>query len=293
MNNISRALVRLKASLVLVSSNKSLLLYPVFGMCINLGLLAGIVVAFIRYFPTTVSDRNEVLLIVLACLCLAIFNLISIFASATFFTAVNLALEGNRPSLRVVWKKVYARRRSLFAWWLFATGVFFVIALVRMGIEKILGIFGKGADSIIGIIATEALGIGWSFATYFAVQLIMTHGTNPIDTLKQSAGLIRRSWGERLVGNGGIGLFGLAAFMLSGMLIVTPINYLIYRLSGTETSVMYAIVAALVFGIVISTTIILSATMSAIFDASLFRYAETGDYVGPFSQDVIRGAFRK
>jgi hypothetical protein len=54
------------------------------------------------------------------------------------------------------------------------------------------------------------LGVGWSIATFLVVPVLVTRDVGPVEAVRESATLLKRTWGENIIGQGGIGLvFGL------------------------------------------------------------------------------------
>src|SRR6185437_7963968 len=73
--------------------------------------------------------------------------------------------------------------------------------LLRM-IQERLGLIGR---LVVGFI-----GLAWTVATFLVVPVLASKDVGPVDAVKESVELLKRSWGENLIGNGGIGIvFGL------------------------------------------------------------------------------------
>ena len=54
------------------------------------------------------------------------------------------------------------------------------------------------------------IGVGWAIATFLVVPVLAARDIGPIEAIKESASLLRRTWGENLIGQAGLGLaFGL------------------------------------------------------------------------------------
>src|SRR5437773_3238791 len=71
------------------------------------------------------------------------------------------------------------------------------VGMVLRAIQERVGFLGK---IVVGI-----LGAGWSIATYLVVPVLVTRDIGPVEAVKESAMLLRRTWGENLIGQGGIG----------------------------------------------------------------------------------------
>ena len=63
--------------------------------------------------------------------------------------------------------------------------------------------------------AVGLIGTAWAVATYLAVPSLAVEGVGPIEALKRSAGLIRKTWGEGFVGNIGIGWIGTSFYFIA------------------------------------------------------------------------------
>jgi len=139
------------------------------------------------------------------------------------------------------------------------------------------GIFAK--------LAAGLAGMAWTLATYFAVPILVTKDVGPIDAVKESAALFKRTWGEQVTGNFGLtwammfAFFGWTAasvgmFVVGGMVgPVLVIPALLVSLSG------YILLA------------LLGSALGGIYTAALYRYAMTGD-TGTFDAQILGNAFR-
>ena len=79
------------------------------------------------------------------------------------------------------------------------------------------------------------LGMAWSITTYFVIPVLVVEKKNPFEAMKRSVGILRKTWGESLVANFGIGLivflliipiFGLIA---GGFFMIGSVNAVIGR----------------------------------------------------------------
>ena len=62
--------------------------------------------------------------------------------------------------------------------------------------------------------------MAWTLAAFLTVPVLVAQDVGPVEAVKESAALLKRTWGEGLIGNGGIGLVGglaAVAVMLAGL----------------------------------------------------------------------------
>jgi hypothetical protein len=130
------------------------------------------------------------------------------------------------------------------------------------------------------------MGMAWTLTTYLTVPILVTKDIGPIDAVKESALIFKRTWGEQVIGNFGMGwavaLIGVAWTVLNVAVIM----------GMASLGMGYAILAAV--GIMILGYIMLALFASAlngIYTAALYRYAMTGE-AGFFDPQIMGNAFR-
>lgn len=201
-------------------------------------------------------------------------SLVFTFVSALFVHMVYTRLQGGDAQISTSWAVVKKR-----AWPL--TVFALVNSVVRYFIE-----WAQNRLPLGGKIIAVLGGIAWTVATIFAVPVIVTseEKITPLQTIKRSTGLIRQTWGEGVISQFGIALITalmtlgyIAAFSLVGFLAftVTPV-----------ASVVVAVIGAI--GLVV--LLLLSSILSAIGQAALFYYANTGKEPIAFNKELLQSA---
>ena len=153
------------------------------------------------------------------------------------------------------------------------------VGVILRAIQERAGFVGRWVAGL--------LGLAWTVATFLVVPILVTRDVGPIDALKESATLLRKTWGENLIGNGGLGLaFGLVYVLLAlvgGGLVVAVASLGSAALTGT-------LVALLVIGYIVLALV--HAALSGIYSAALYRFASAGQGSESFSPEVLSNAFR-
>jgi hypothetical protein len=146
---------------------------------------------------------------------------------------------------------------------------------------------GLAQRGIVGRIVASILGLGWNIATFLAVPVLVIEGVGPIDAVKRSTQLLKKTWGEQLAGNLGIG----AAFTLLFFAMFVPFGAALALAIATKSAALIVGVVALCVLVMILLSLVGSA-LSAIYTAAVYRYATEGDPGGMFDAELVRGAFR-
>jgi hypothetical protein len=139
----------------------------------------------------------------------------------------------------------------------------------------------------IGRIVASVLGLGWNLATFLAVPVLVIEGVGPIDAVKRSTQLLKKTWGEQIAGNLGLG----AAFTLLFFLMLVPFGAAL-ALAIMAKSAPFIIGVVAVYILAVMVTSLVASALSAIYTAAVYRYATEGDPGGLFDAELVRGAFR-
>jgi len=163
-------------------------------------------------------------------------------------------------------------------------GRIFVWSLISATIGVILQAI---ADrwKFIGAIVSMVLGAAWAILTYFSLLSLIIGNTSVTGAFKESASLIRKTWGETIIVNFGVGLF------FAGLFILGATAFIALALLVPEMPFIIGLVMLLVVYTVLLS--IVSSTLGSIFKLALYEYARTGVVPRGFSPDIVRNAVQK
>jgi hypothetical protein len=140
---------------------------------------------------------------------------------------------------------------------------------------------------LIGRLVAGFLGLAWTVATFLVVPVLASQDVGPTEAISRSVELLKRTWGENIIGNAGIGVvFGLLMFVaiLVAALLVG---------GAFATQSITAIIAAIVIVVVGLTMLgLIQVSLQGIYAAALYRYAEEGEVGHGFDQAMLEQAFR-
>ena len=213
-----------------------------------------------------------------------LFYLISMFSTTflnvAFYNEIINGLNGKRVSLLRGIKVALSKIKLIMIWSLFAGA----IGLIIRNLEERLGFVGK---LIMGLI-----GIAWSVASIFVIPVIIREekSSNPIKLLRTSALMLKRTWGEAVIGYAGISVFSLLIFVISLLLLFVACIFCI----GMNIPNAGAIIIMLIFIYTISMLMFayLSAIANHVYRGALYVYASEGVIPGSFDEDMMNKAWK-
>ena len=142
-------------------------------------------------------------------------------------------------------------------------------------------------SGFIGRIVIGLVGMAWTLVTFLVLPILVIEGTGVKDALSRSASSFKRTWGENVVGNVGIGLIGFLGALV-GLVVAGPI----IALGVVNSLATVAIGGVLLFVVWMVLVSVFSAAMTGVFQTALYRYAVLGEEPHGFTHEQIAGAFR-
>lgn len=270
-----------KQSFGVLRQDKELVLFPLLSGVACVLVLASFILPlwgtpmFDDVFKEQQAPQNPLAYVVMFAFYFINYFVILFFNVALVSCALKRMAGGN-PTIGYGLQQASSRLPQIIAW-------AFVSATVGMILRAI-----ESKSEWLGKLLTSLIGAGWAIATYFVVPVLVVEQVGPWEALKRSAGIMRKTWGESLAGNVGLGLVtfvamlpGIAAIVLGGVL-------------GTVNEQPLFTGVAIAVGVlwIIAVSLISSALQSILLTA-LYLYASQGKAPSQFDSALLQGAFGK
>jgi hypothetical protein len=192
-----------------------------------------------------------------------------VFFNAALVWAADCRMRGEQVTLGEAIRAASERAHVLLPWAVLSA----TVSLVLRAIEERAGIVGRIVGTLVGL--------AWSLVTFLVLPVLVIEQIGPINAVKRSAELFKRTWGENMIANAGIGLVAVVAT------IVGLLPCLVLIAIGGPVAVLGIVVAvAWVIGVQL-----IAATLTGIFQTALYRFATAGAAPG-FDDQQLRDAFR-
>lgn len=279
MGRFARSWALAKASMGVLRADKELLLFPLVSSIATLVVAASFLLpiwglGLLRGMSDGGGPTLALYLLLFA------FYLVQYFVIFFFNTALvgaaMIRLDGGDPSVGAGLRIAAGKWTTILGYAAIAA----TVGLLLRALEERAGFLGR---IVIGL-----LGAAWTVATYLTVPVLVARDVGPIDAVKESASLLGRTWGENLIGQGGLGLVFTLVYVLLGVSGVGLVVFL-----GTQHLAVAAVVAACLLLAVFLLLALVQAALSGIYSAALYRFAVAGDAPAGFDGALLRGAFQR
>jgi hypothetical protein len=194
---------------------------------------------------------------------------IVLFFNVAIIHCARMRLDGGDPTVADGFRAAAQHLGRIAAW-----------AAVSATVGIILKFIAE-RSALVGKIVSSLLGAVWSIATFFIVPVMIFERRSLRDSVKTSTELISKTWGESLVGHGGIGVFTM-------LLVIPGLAFPIIGFFISTTALLVGLGVMVLYWLVLA---VMSSALSAIYRTTLYLYASGGRTPDGFNPAYIQGAF--
>ena len=198
-----------------------------------------------------------------------------VFFNSALVACTMIRFRGGVPTVSAGMRAARERLAQIAAWALLAATVGVLLKMIEERVQ------------FVGRIVIALLGAAWTIGSYFVVPVLVVERIGPIDAFKRSVRILRKAWGEAIVGNLGLGLITflvtLALLIATGivtMVLAVNIGSIAVALAGLLVMVSIVVLAALV-----------GSALNAIVLSALYLYATEGKVPEAFAGARLQDAF--
>jgi len=279
MSRLANSWKMFKASLSVLAADKELLIFPILSSIgLTLVTLAFALPLFLgNLFDTFFSEGAGPVGYVVLFLFYIVQYTVIFFANTALVGAAMIRLRGGDPT---VGDGLAIAGRNF--------GPILGYALIAATVGMIMQMASRKSNGL-GRLLISLVGMVWNIATYLVVPVLAVEGVGPIEAIKRSAAYLKRTWGEQIAGNIGLGFFFFLAFMVL-LIIFTPLFFLVFSADVVNLWLVGGLIAA--FFLLASVIGLIKSTVEGIYSAAVYQYAVEGQSSGFFDEDLVRNAFR-
>ncbi len=275
---ISNSWELVKASAAVLRADKELIIFPIVSS------IALLIVSISFAVPIFLSNMLDSVLAgqsqVFGYLVLFAFYLVQyfviIFANTALVGAALIRLDGGDPTLADGFRIAWERMGTILGYALLSA----TLGLILRWLSERNNLFSRFAASLVGL--------AWNLATFLAVPILVVENVGPLEAVKRSAGLLKRTWGEQIVGNFSISLvFGLITFA------IILLDILVVAVAFTANALWLIVVVGVLSIIAFIGLGLFSSTLTGIYTAAVYKYAMGSTTSEFFRPELVTNAFRR
>ncbi len=262
--------------------NKSLLFFPLVSSFFTGIATAIFLIPFSLVAPMLGDDKGgsasgQIIFYVMIFIFYLVTYTIVFFFNTALVGSVMQVLAGQKASIGGGMSLAFSKLFVIVEYALISSTVGLVLSLLR----------NKGG--LIGKILSFLGDMAWNIATFLVIPVLAANDIGPVAAIKMSAGLLRKTWGEQIIGGVGFGFFGFLAAMLI-LIISLPIIFLGLTTKPISISLLVAGGAVFIFGF--AALSIVTSALGSIYRTVLYKFAADGSNPLNFDQKLLSGAFR-
>jgi hypothetical protein len=273
--SVGNSIALVKASLNVLKLDKELLLFPVMSGIASVLIMVSFVAPIVSTGAWSIFEEGGggyLAMSIMFLFYVVQYTVIFFFNSALVGAAL-IRLDGGDPTVGDGLAIASKRLSAILGYAVIAATVGMILKMI----SERGGIFAK--------IASAVAGMAWTLATSLAVPVLVTKNVGPVDAIKESAAIFKRTWGENMAGN-----FGLSWAMFFAFMAWTAFCGVLAFALGSVTPV--AILPVIGVGLVGYVFLALvGSALGGIYTAALYRFAMTGD-TGTFDPQILGNAYR-
>jgi MFS family permease len=267
----------LKASMAVLRADKELIVFPIVSAVAVLLVTATFALPMLLagFADTLIKGDSQILGFVVGFAFYVVQYAVILFANSALVGAAMIRLRGGDPTVGDGFRIALQR-----------IGVILAYALISATVGMILRALAERGKRV-GRIISSIGGMAWNLVTYLVVPVLVVENVGPLEAIKRSANYLKRTWGEQIAGNFGLGIiFGLVVLLV--ILIAVPVFYLVI----VSKSIPLIVVTAVVFVLIFVFLGLSNSTLNGIYVAAVYRYAAEGETDSFFAKEMVQGAFR-
>ena len=197
---------------------------------------------------------------------------VTVFFKTALLCGADERMRGGNPTIASALSGAGKHAGAILPWAILSA----TVTIILRAVEERSGLLGR---VVIGIV-----GMAWTVVTFLVLPVLVFENVGVGDAVKRSTQMLKRTWGENLIVNGGIGLIGfllmLPAFALVAIGFAAD--------AGTGLGIAVTVSVGVLWIVAVTCW---SNAMTSVFQLALYRYATEGQAPAAFANADLGSAF--
>ena len=187
-DRLSRSWDLVKASATVLRQDKHLLVFPFFSGLASLAVVLCFALPIFGLKAYDHLDGNNAMVYSTAFLFYVVQYFVIFYFNVALVGATMIRMDGGAPTLGDGLRIANSRLGPILGYAVIAA----TVGVILRAVQERVGFLGR---IIVGM-----LGVGWTIATFLVVPVLVVRDQGPIESIKDSAGMLKRTWGENVIG---------------------------------------------------------------------------------------------
>ncbi len=270
MEKLANSWQLMKASWEILKADREILLFPVIsGVALILVTASFIAPLFALGISgqSLLSEGSNAVNLVVIFLFYFICYFVIIFFNCAIIACATIRMNGGDPTVSDGLRAAFSFIAEIAGW-----------ALVSATVGLILRSIAE-RSKLLGRVIAGLLGMAWSVTSFLVIPVLVNEGKGPLEAYRQSVHLLKKTWGEELIGTFS---FGLVFGVLS---LPAALGYALSVFSGKGALAAGFMILTALYLIILS---VFQSALQGIFQAALYHYARFGEAPRGFDQETLR-----
>jgi hypothetical protein len=272
VGRIQKSFALAKSSWAILRSDRELILLPLFSFIATLIVAATFALPILATSHSSGSNGGQsfgAVQYILGFVGYVVLAYVTIFFNAALVSAADERMRGGNPTLGSALRGAASRAGQILPWAIVSA----TVSLVLRSMQQRGGIVAR--------IAAGFAGMAWSLVTFLVLPVLVIEGLTVGKAIKRSSELFKRTWGEQVIANAGIGLVGLAA-------VIVGLPVLLLAATGIGVLTVIGIVT---FAAWVALVVCVTSALSGVFQTALYHYAANDMPPAAFATVELENAF--
>lgn len=270
MDKLANSWQLMKASWEILKADREILLFPVIsGLALILVTASFVAPLFALGISgrSLLSEGSNAVNLVVAFFFYFICYFVIIFFNCAIIACATIRMNSGGPTVSDGLRAAFSFISEIAGW-----------ALVSATVGLILRSIAE-RSKLLGRIVSGLLGMAWSVTSFLVIPVLVNEGKGPVEAYKRSVHLLKKTWGEELIGTFSFGL-------VFGVLSIPAVAfYVLSVFSGKGALAAGFMILTALYLIILS---VFQSALQGIFQAALYHYARFGEAPRGFDQETLR-----
>lgn len=276
MSRMQTGFALMRYTFSLLKSDKKLFLFPIFSMlaCFCLSVTGAIILStdLIAYPSDSLHQPLHWTVYLEGFIFYFLMYLIVIFFNTALAANIIEYTHGKQVSIGYGLARAWDNIELIVRWTLLSATIGLILHHLTNQSHRV------------GRIISSILGVTWNMITYFVIPIFVVEHLGPINAIKRSAGLVKKTWGESLTS-----VLGLGVLTILGAIIAAA-PFVLGALLNTSSSMKIGGILTIILGFLVFISV---ASLTMILRCTLYLYAKENFTPPGMDPLLLQTAFSK